>query len=211
MSEVRIDCVVFGYDNGNLKVLLSKENKGVGTKWGLISGVKNENQDTDDAVLGLLNAFGTCKNIFLKPLKTAVDNPKIVKCFAVINIEDYKVNFGAVNLYQRWCNIKDVPDLILDHNQTLDYSWYQLGICVQSPSGFNLLPEKFTLLELMNLYQEILGVETDKLSFGKNIVKQKVILPLNKKAQDISQKTDKLYKFNTAVYNRKDFVFDFHQ
>lgn len=214
MNEVRIDCVVFGYDNGILKVLLTKENKGVGTKWGLISGAVKDVKNADEAVLALLNEFGSYKNVFLKQLTEGVNsNSKTLRYYTLINIEDYRVKFGAIDVYQRWFKTTDIPDLIHDHNQILDYSLYQLGICVrQSPAGFNLLPEKFTISELMNFYQGILGIETDKLSFRKKFLKEKVLVPLKEKKENVSEKTDKLYKFNVAFFDKSasgDFVLDF--
>lgn len=109
--------------------------------------------------------------------------------------------------------ITEVPDLIHDHNLILDYSLYQLETCVrESPVGFNLLPEKFTISELMNLYKGILGIETDKESFSSRFLKKKVLLPLKEKKENVSKDADKLYKFNTAFFEKnatRDFVLDF--
>ena len=214
MNEVTIDCVVFGYDNGVLKVLLTKENKGVGTKWGLISGAVKDAKNADEAVLALLNEFGSYKDIFLRQLTGGVNsNSQTLRYYTVINIEEYRVKFGVVDLYQRWFKTTDIPDLIQDHNQILDYSLYQLGIYMrQSPADFNLLPEKFTISELMNLYQGILGIETDKKSFSKNFLKEKVLVPLKEKRENVSERADKLYKFNAAFFEKslsKEFVLDF--
>ena len=118
MNEVTIDCVVFGYDNGVLKVLLTKENKGVGTKWGLISGAVKDAKNADEAVLAVLNEFGSYKDIFLRQLTGGVNsNSQTLRYYTVINIEEYRVKFGVVDLYQRWFKTTDIPDLIQDHNQ----------------------------------------------------------------------------------------------
>ncbi len=213
MNEVTIDCVVFGYDNGILKVLLTKENKGVGTKWGIISGVAKNVKNADEAVLALLNEFGSYKDLFLRQLTEVNSDSKNLRYFTVINIEDYRVKFGVVDLYQRWFKTTEIPDLIQDHNQILDYSLYQLEMCVrQSPAGFNLLPEKFTISELMDLYQGILGIETDKENFRRKFLKEKVLVALKEKKENVSEKADKLYKFNAAFFDKsisKEFVLDF--
>ena len=204
MNEVTIDCVVFGYDNGSLKVLLSRENKGVGTKWGLISGIVKDIKNTSEAALDLLNEFGNFKNVFLRQLtEGAGSNSQTLRYYTVINIEDYRVKFGVVDLYQRWFKTTEIPDLVQDHNQILDYSLYQLELNVrQSPIGFNLLPEKFTISELMNLYQGILGIETDKLSFRRKFLKEKILIPLKEKKENVSSEADKLYKFNRIFYEK---------
>lgn len=213
MNEVTIDCVVFGYDNGCLKVLLSKQNKGVGTKWGLISGVAKDVKNADEAVMELLNEFGNFKNVFLKQLTEAGSNSQSLRYFTVINIEEHRVKFGGIDLYQRWFKTTEIPDLIQDHNLILDYSLYQLETCVRvSPDGFNLLPEKFTISELMNLYKGILGIETDKESFSRKFLKKKILVALKDKNENVAEKADKLYKFNTAFFEKsasRDFVLDF--
>ncbi|WP_244307342.1 NrtR DNA-binding winged helix domain-containing protein [Flavobacterium fluviatile] len=213
MNEVTIDCVVFGYDNGNLKVLLSRENKGVGTKWGLISGTVKDVKNADAAVLNLLNEFGNFENASLKQLTGPAGNSQTLRYYTVINIEEHRVKFGRVDLYQRWFMITEVPDLIQDHNLILDYSLYQLESFVrESPAGFNLLPEKFTMTELMNLYKGILGIEADKESFSRKFLKKKVLVPLKEKKEYVSKEADKLYKFNAAFYEKttfSDFVLDF--
>lgn len=214
MNEVTIDCVVFGYDNGSLKVLLSRENKRAGTKWGIISGTVKDVKNADKAVLDLLNEFGNFENVSLKQLKDgAGSNSQSLRYYTVINIEEHRVKFGVVDLYQRWFKINEIPDLIQDHNLILDYSLYQLETCVrESPVGFNLLPEKFTISELMNLYKGILGIETDKESFSRKFLKKKVLVPLREKKENVSEKTDKLYKFNAAFFQKsatRDFVLDF--
>ncbi|PXY43110.1 NrtR DNA-binding winged helix domain-containing protein [Flavobacterium hydrophilum] len=213
MNEVTIDCVVFGYDNGSLKVLLSRENKGVGTKWGLISGIVKNVKKADEAVMNLLNEFGNFEKASLKLLTGVGANSQTLRYYTVINIEDYRIKFGAVDAYQRWFKTAEIPDLIHDHNLILDYSLYQLETYVrESPVGFNLLPEKFTISELMNLYKGILGIETDKESFSRKFLKKKVLVPLKEKKENISNESDKLYKFNTSFFDKnatRDFVLDF--
>jgi 8-oxo-dGTP diphosphatase len=212
MNEVKIDCVVFGYDKGSLKVLLSRENKGVGTKWGLISGIAKNVKKADEAAMDLLNEFGNFENASLKQLTGADENSQSLQYYTVINIEEHRVKFGGVDLYQRWFMITEVPDLIHDHNLILDYSLYQLETSVrESPIGFNLLPAKFTMSELMNLYKGILGIETDKESFSRKFLKRKVLVPLKEK-ENGAKKADKLYKFNAAFYDKRnfsDFALDF--
>ena len=83
-------------------MLLTKENKGVGTKWGIISGGAKNVKNADEAVLALLNEFGSYKDLFLRQLTEVNSDSKNLRYFTVINIEDYRVKFGVVDLYQRW-------------------------------------------------------------------------------------------------------------
>lgn len=107
----------------------------------------------------------------------AGSNSQTLRYYTVINIEEYRVKLGGVDLYQRWFKTTEIPDLIQNHNQILDYSLSQLETWVrQSPNDFKLLPEKFTISELMNFYQGILGVEIDKLRFRRKFLKEKILI-----------------------------------
>ena len=100
-------------------------------------------------------------------------------------------------------DIDEIPNLIYDHNEILTYSLHHLRNRVRNaPIGFNLLPEKFTLLHLMQLYQEILGVELDKPNFRRKILKMKLLVDLKEKQQDVSHRAAKLYKFDPEIYNK---------
>lgn len=82
----------------------------------------------------------------------------------------------------------------------------------ESPIALNLLPEKFTLTELINLYQDILGVETDKANFRKKILSKKLLVPLNEQTYNVSHRPARLYKFDSAVsktINHMGLGFDF--
>ena len=82
----------------------------------------------------------------------------------------------------------------------------------QTPIGFNLLPEKFTLLQLMHLYEEILGIEMDKSNFRRKFLHMKLLVALDEKQQDVSHRAAKLYKFDSEIYTiltEKGFNFEF--
>ena len=89
--------------------------------------------------------------------------------------------------------LMNIPDLIYDHNEILAYSLKHLRNRVrQAPIGFNLLPEKFTLLQLMHLYEEILGIEMDKSNFRRKILHMKLLVALDEKQQDVSHQSSKI-------------------
>ena len=133
--------------------------------------------------------------------------------YALINKENYDIRAGYTASEAKWFKIEDAPNLIYDHNEILYYSLYQLKRRVrQAPIGFNLLPEKFSLLQLMQLYEEILGVVMDKPNFRRKFLKMKLLVDLNEKQKNVNHRAAKLYRFDEEVYKKltnKGFNFEF--
>lgn len=221
MNAITIDCVIFGFDKGSLEVLLVQHGEGISKgKWGLPGGWINKKESTDDAAHRLLNELTALDHIYLEQLK-AFGNPDrfplrrviTIGYYALIKREDYNIKAGFTASDAKWYKINEIPDLIYDHNEILAYSLKHLRSRVkQTPIGFNLLPEKFTLLQLMHLYEEILGIEMDKSNFRRKILHMKLLVALDEKQQDVSHRAAKLYKFDSEIYTKlteKGFNFEF--
>jgi len=221
MKSITIDCVIFSFDNESLEVLLVEHAHGIRQgEWGLPGGWILKDEDIDDAAQRLLFKLSSLKNIYLEQLKAfgAPDRFPLgrvitIGYYALIKKESYKLKAGLTASNVKWFRIKDIPDLIYDHNEILNYSLEHLRKKVrQAPIGFNLLPEKFTLLQLMQLYEEILGVEMDKPNFRRKFLKMKLLKGLEEKQQDVSHRAAKLYKFDHEIYQKlttKGFNFEF--
>ncbi|HSD08906.1 NUDIX hydrolase [Flavobacterium sp.] len=221
VDGITIDCVIFGFNNGNLEVLLVQhaEGESIG-KWGLLGGYMHKEESSDDAAQRILYELTSMDNIYLEQLK-AFTNPKrvierrvvTIGYYTLINREDYNIKASLTVREAKWHKIKDVPDLIFDHNEILDFSLKHLQNKVrQAPIGFNLLPEKFTLLQLMHLYEEILGIDLDKSNFRRKILHMKLLVALDEKQQDVSHRAATLYKFDSEIYDKltqKGFNFEF--
>ncbi|MCI9844354.1 NUDIX hydrolase [Flavobacterium pectinovorum] len=221
MNAITIDCVIFGFDKGSLEVLLIQHAEGISKgKWGLPGGWINKKESTDAAAHRLLNELTALDHIYLEQLK-AFGNPDrfplrrviTIGYYALIKREDYNIQAGFTASDAKWYKINEIPDLIYDHNEILTYSLKHLRDRVrQAPIGFNLLPEKFTLLQLMHLYEEILGIEMDKSNFRRKILHMKLLVALDEKQQDVSHRAAKLYKFDSEIYTKlteKGFNFEF--
>lgn len=221
IDGITIDCVIFGFNKGSLEVLLVQhaEGESIG-KWGLLGGWLQKQESSDDAAQRILHELTNLENIYLEQLK-AFTNPKriiekriiTIGYYTLVNREDYNIKASLTVKEAKWHKIKDIPDLIFDHNEILDFSLMQLQNRVrQAPIGFNLLPEKFTLLQLMHLYEEILGIELDKSNFRRKILHMKLLVALDEKQQDVSHRAAKLYKFDSEIYEKltqKGFNFEF--
>lgn len=221
MNAITIDCVIFGFDKGSLEVLLIQHAEGISKgKWGLPGGWINKKESTDAAAHRLLNELTALDHIYLEQLK-AFGNPDrfplrrviTIGYYALIKREDYNIQAGFTASDAKWYKINEIPDLIYDHNEILAYSLKHLRDRVrQAPIGFNLLPEKFTLLQLMHLYEEILGIEMDKSNFRRKILHMKLLVALDEKQQDVSHRAAQLYKFDSEIYTKlteKGFNFEF--
>ncbi|PKB16444.1 NUDIX domain-containing protein [Flavobacterium sp. 5] len=221
MNAVSIDCVIFGFDNGILEVLLVEHGEGISKgKWGLPGGWIKKRESTDNAAHRLLAELTGMDHIYLEQLKAFGEPDRFptrrvitIGYYALVKREDYDIKAGFTASDAKWYRINEIPKLIYDHNEILDYSIKNLRNRVrQAPLGFNLLPEKFTLLQLMHLYEEILGIEMDKSNFRRKILHMKLLVALDEKQKDVSHRAAQLYKFDPAIYEKltqKGFNFEF--
>lgn len=194
MNSITIDCVIFGFNKGSLEVLLVEHATGISkNKWGLPGGWIKEDEGIDEAAHRLLLELTGLENIYLEQLK-AFGKPNrfplgrviTIGYYALIKREDYNVKAGFTASDAKWYKLEDIPDLIYDHQEILSVGCKQLRNRVrQAPIGFNLLPEKFTLLQLMQLYEEILDVELDKSNFRRKILRMKLLVALDEKQKDV--------------------------
>ena len=208
MIKITIECAIFCYDQGTLKVLLSKENNNANTSWGILTGMLERDESADDAAARLAKEYGAEKNILLRQLRTFIDPDHqgvkrnvTIGYYGLINIDQYKTIFGVSPSYKRWWKVADVPDLLANHNKILDLSLYQIGNALrESAVGFELLPEEFTLAELTELYKEVLDIKANEFSFCKKIIQKKIITPLVDR--HIENETEMPYKFNLKEYEK---------
>lgn len=221
MSSITIDCTIFGFERGELEVLLIKHAKGISKgKWGLPGGWIQEKESIDSAANRLLRELTGLQDIYLEQLKAFGEPDRFplgrvitVGYYALVKREDYSVKAGFTASEAQWFNIKDVPELIYDHNEILKYSLENLRKKLkQAPIGFSLLPEKFTLLQLMQLYERILGIEMDKPNFRRKFLRMKLLVDIDEKQKDVSHRAAKLYKFDDEIYEKltkRGFSFEF--
>ncbi len=221
VDGITIDCVIFGFNQENLEVLLIQHAEGESLgKWGLLGGWLQKEESADVAAERILYELTNLDNIYLEQLKAFTDPKRVIEkrvitigYYTLVNREVYNIKTSKSVVEAKWFKIKEIPDLIFDHNEIFDFSLMQLQNRVrQAPIGFNLLPEKFTLLQLMHLYEEILGIALDKSNFRRKILNMKLLVALDEKQQDVSHRAAKLYKFDATIYEKltqKGFNFEF--
>ena len=209
---IAVDCIIFGYGilEKEIKLLLSKRifepAKG---KWSLVGGFVEENESLDDAASRILRKITGMESVYMKQSyaygeidRDPGDRVISVSYFALIAIRDINADHAKENGVS-WCSLSQLPDLIFDHpvmvKRALSDLQNQIGI---KPVGFELLPEKFTLVQLQDLYEAIYQRKVDKRNFRKKILSMGILEKLNEKEKETSKKGAYYYKFNEDTYRR---------
>ncbi|AQQ66823.1 NUDIX hydrolase [Microbulbifer agarilyticus] len=215
-----VDNVIFGCDDGELKVLLVKHGEGSSAgKWGLPGDWLQQGETLEQAASRVLLDRAGVRNIFLEQLHTFSDlnrypETRIITTayYALIRPEDYQLVVGASELDAQWFPVKKVPPLIFDHKTILAYGLRHLKHKVRhEPIGFNLLPKKFTLYELQRLYEAVLDVVLDKPNFRRKMMKMNLLMATEEKQSGVTHRAATLYRFDRKVYRElteQGFVFE---
>ena len=209
IDNLSVDCVIFGYKDEELKVLLMKRNfepsQGM---YALPGDFVYENEELVDASRRILYQRTGLEDLFLQQVHTFGELNRFplrrvvtVAYYALVNIEDHLLVPGDEVSDLHWFSVNDLPELPFDHKKIFDHCFDHLRkIVKKEPVGFNLLPEKFSITELQKLYEAIWGTELDKRNFRKKLSKMDVLIDLNEKQQNVSHRAAKLYKFDGSVY-----------
>lgn len=206
-----VDCIIFGFDDENLKILLIQRDfepeKG---KWSLMGGFLKKTETLDDAASRILNRLTGVHDIYMEQLyafsevnRDPVERTISTSYYAIINIEKHNEEL-IENYNAKWFSLSEVPHLIFDHNIMLQKAVKRLRRRTSiNPIGFELLPEKFTMRQLQKLYEAILNKEIDKRNFINKIRSMDILIKLDKKDMSSSTKGSYLYMFDQEKYNQK--------
>jgi 8-oxo-dGTP diphosphatase len=206
-----VDCIIFGFHNENLNLLLIKRNfEPKMNKWSLMGGFLRENEAVDEAASRVLMDLTGLKDVYLEQLFTYGDLTRdpgqrvvSVAYYALIRTEEHDQELGSKN-QARWFDIQKTPKLIFDHNEMVEKALRRLRRKARSePIGFELLPEKFTIPMLQKLYESIYQKPLDKRNFRKKISSMDILVKLNEKEKKGSKKGAWLYKFDHEKYLEK--------
>jgi len=209
---VAVDCIIFGYDifEKEIKLLLFKRivepAKG---RWSLTGGFVEQNESLDDAATRILRKLTGLESVYMKQSYIYGDSDRdpgarviSVAYFALITIRDINKELVEQNGVS-WRSISRLPDLIFDHPLMVKRALTDLQNQAKiKPVGFELLPEKFTLVQLQDLYEAIYQRKVDKRNFRKKILSMEIIEKLDEKERETSKKGAYYYKFNKDSYER---------
>jgi 8-oxo-dGTP diphosphatase len=206
---ITIDCVIFGFEDNKLKVLLIRSDLEVyKDQWSLLGDVTLTHEEFEDAAYRILKTRTGMTDVYLEQVRTFSQIGRhpggrviTVAYCSLLNIRHHQLKITDNELH--WHPLSNLCDMAFDHQQIIDrcYNWLQKRI-QEHPLGFNLLPEKFSLRELQNLYEAILNVELDRRNFRKKFFSMDFLEDTGEFEDDVKHRPGKLYQFNFAKYEK---------
>lgn len=219
-AALTVDCVVFGFDEQELKVLLIERGlepfKG---HWALPGGFVRLDETLDEAAFRELKEETGLEKVFLEQLytfSTVNRDPRerviSVAYYALTKLADHRTRAATDAADAQWFPVSQIPALAFDHADIFSKALERLrGKLTYQPIGFELLPAKFTLSQLQRLYEAVLGTALDKRNFRKKVLSYDLLIPLNEQLREGPHRPAQLFRFNPVRYERlkkKGFLFE---
>lgn len=207
-----VDCVVFGLDDTELKVLLiQRDLEPFAGAWALPGGFVHLDETLDEAARRELREETGLSKVFLEQLYTVGDlqrDPRervvTVAYYALVRLSDHQVQAATDARNAAWFGVDDLPDLVFDHADILDLALKRLqGKVRYQPIGFELLPPKFSLTRLQRMYEIILERPLDKRNFRKKVLSLDILQDLDEVEQDVAHRAARLYRFDERKYRQR--------
>ena len=205
-----VDCVIFGFDENKLKVLLIRSDlKKYQSKWSLLGDLVKPEEDLDASAYRILKQRTGLNDLYLEQVHTFGEVTRhpagrvvTVAYCTLINIQHHRLKILDNELH--WHEIENVTDLAFDHQEILEacYTWLQKRV-QEHPLGLSLLPNKFSLRELQNLYEAILNIKLDRRNFRKKFFSMDFLVDMGENEQNVPHRPGRLYKFDYEKYERK--------
>jgi len=230
IPNLSVDCVVFGFDYSKLNVLLTKrelkdEQTGniIFTDYTVQGHHVLEGENLDEAAIRVLKDKSGLENIYLEQFYTFGDldrmanerdqlwtnksYPMVAKHVITVGyyslVDSLIVNPDQQHPDTKWFPVDELPKLGFDHEKIIQKALSSLRLKLsREPVGFELLPEKFTLTQLQNLYEVVLGIKMDRRNFRKKAAQMKYIIPLDEKQTGVAHKPAQVFIFSKDVYKR---------
>lgn len=208
---ISVDCVIFGFDENELRVLLIKSDLDqFKSKWSLLGDIVHTEEDLDDAAYRVLRTRTGLEDVFLEQVQTfgkvsrhPAGRVVTIAYYSLINIQHSTLRNMDNELH--WHPVKKIKLMAFDHREILEACYLRLQEKLKEhPVGFNLLPRKFSLRELQNLYEAILDVKLDRRNFRKKIMSMGLLIDLHEMEDDVPHRPAKLYKFDAEAFEKKE-------
>lgn len=219
-SIFSVDIVTFGFDESGLNVLLIERGEEPFLNYQAIPGdLAGSNENIDQAANRVLTELTGIPNIYLEQFYTFGNLNRhpwgriiTVAYFSLIKKNEFKLSAAGWATKAEWYPIHALPQLAFDHEQIIHEAFNRLKTQVKyQPIGFELLPRKFTLSQLQNLYEIILNKKLDKRNFRRKILKLDLLMNLNEKQKGVAHRAAQLFQFDKKKYRElesKGYLFE---
>ena len=207
---VAVDCIIFGFDGQHLKLLLIKRGfepeKG---RWSLMGGFVQPEESFDSAAQRVLKKLTGLEDVYLEqlyafgePTRDPLERTASIAYFALIDISKYEKQLSN-DFHPEWFSFKKMPSLIFDHWEMIQMAKEKLRYrAAFQPVLFELLPAKFTLPQLQNLYEDVYESLMDKRNFSRKILSTGLLIKQKQKDKASSKKGAFYYKLDKKKYKR---------
>ncbi len=201
---VAVDCIIFGFDGQELKLLLIhrgfEPERG---QWSLMGGFVTANESLEMAAARILKQLTGLSGVYMEqlhtfgnPLRDPVERTVSVAYYALVDIHQYEQQLSE-DYHPEWVSLKKIPKLIFDHQKMVDLAKSKLrDKAAMQPVLFELLPEKFTLPVVQNLYESVYDKAFDKRNFSRKVLATGLLVRTNDKEKHSSKRG--------AFYHRLD-------
>jgi len=215
-AALTVDCVVFGFEAFRseaevaLKVLLIKRKlPPYEGKWSLPGGFVHVEESVDEAAIRELKEETSIVDVFLEQLYTfgAVQrDPRervvSVAYYALVSLQEHPLQAATDASEAKWFELSELPKLGFDHDEILTCAIARLQSKIRyEPIGFELLPNRFTISQLQQLYEQILERTLDKRNFRKKLLKMDLLVDTGEKETEVAHRAAKLYRFDVEKYS----------
>ena len=219
-SAFTVDNVIFGFDEGALKVLLIRRNEPPFEGcWALPGYFVRQKEDLDEAARRVLRETTGLENVYLEQLHTFGTPGRhpygrviTVAYYSLVKIAGFTPRALTLSSETAWHDLTALDDLAFDHPEIISAAHHQLQRSIRNrPVGFELLPPEFTLTQLQHLYEAIWETQLEKRNFRKKILSMDLILPLDRTQKGVSHRPARLYRFDEGRYReltREGFNFE---
>jgi len=205
---VAVDCIIFGFDGADIKLLLVqrglKPEKG---KWSLMGGFLQPQESLDQAANRILKRLTGLEGVYMEqlqtfsdPLRDPVERTLSVAYFALIDIHQYEKQLSS-EYHPEWFLLKKTPELIFDHKKMMEMAKKELRYkAALHPILFELLPAKFTIPQLQILYEGIYDTRFDNRNFSRKVLSTELLIKQKEKDKANSKKGAFYYKLDKRKY-----------
>jgi 8-oxo-dGTP diphosphatase len=208
---VTVDCAIFGLEEGELKVLLiERDLVPFAGRWALPGGFVKLDEDLDEAARRELEEETGVKRVWMEQVG-AFGNPGrdprerviTVAFWAIVNLFEHSVKADTDARNAAWFAVDELPALAFDHGDILDAALARLRDKLRrEPLAFEFLPRKFTLTQLQQFYEAVLGDALDKRNFRKKALSYGLIEELEEYEVDVAHRAARLHRFDRNAWAR---------